>query len=544
MKRSPSSLELAWPPGLQHVVFRELGWHCGRDSGRNIRVARTNLAKACQADPEAGDCHLRRAVTELGDLNVEAALENCRNGLAVDGFEEDFGGVELEGRILFERGDFEEHARVTFNRMELLVGHRRKQLEAEWQIAVNNYENILGRKAGGCLYELRGNIARICNRQAGDHKKDHQECDVVSLQEEEHVEAHIRKEKKLQKDTRMLGQLYLGKTWKDLEFLQSLRGNGHHGNVVRLSGAKESSESMSNTIEECYQKVSHSLHQLQSRTPVYTLRNKRFGSKQSADSYTQENLFKWRYKTYRDVYNQLDRMHELREQRNLPELLKFAEDTLWNYYQIKTKRVFPDQFKFTAEVCNLVGLAVLDQLEVPLNLMDDPLEDRLRHLFHLPPLRETALVVPLFGDKSTFRDPAAPDKQYLSYRNRRLKLEHRLHHSKYPIERALLYHALAQTHLDGEQLDTARIMAGSVMRAAQEAGSNLWFALGTLQLVAADCLQRNVEKLARSLTSAAGAASALKCHRLRQVIHVARIINDELISKKKKKRDSQESQLI
>ncbi|XP_021703479.1 tetratricopeptide repeat protein 25 [Aedes aegypti] len=541
-----SQLELSWPAESQHVIFRELGTHYTRQ-GR-YRVATTNFNKAVQANPYAVDCYYRKSVAQFRNSDLKDALQSTRDGLAVERDEldprgEDFPCSLQECRTDFELGQFEEHVKVTSNRSKHFEGHRLNDMQAELRLAFRNYENVLGKRAGPCLYQQRNRLRMIEEDGRGriegpDGKK---ECDVVSVVETIVKEPHVKEVKRKDKNLRMLGQVYLNQGWKDLEFLSSLRKGGAWEKVVNLAEAKESSKVLSDTVDRCYDRVAAGLQSLQARTPFYTYRRNRFGSSEKSDAYLLDDMFKIRYKTYRDVHNQLDRMHELRSQGQLNQLLAYVNDVLWYYYQTKTERVFPDRYKFVNEVCNLVGLAIVESFQIPPTLMDEPLKDRLAILFNLHPTKdEDDVVVPIFGDKSTYRDPAAPDYGYIAYKNKLTVLEKRIPYSSYAIERAFLYHEMCRHHLEASKLDETRIMARRVIDEAVQSGSNLWKFLGILAIVRADCAQLSVEKLADSLDEAGEAVLALEDERLDHVIQVARIINSKLMAQKMEQRTSLE----
>ncbi|XP_039447380.1 uncharacterized protein LOC120426652 [Culex pipiens pallens] len=547
-----SKLELSWPEECQHVIFRELGTHYIRQG--QYTVATSNFAKASKANPGAVECHYRRSVAQFRNSELKDALASARAGLAVERDEQDLRGRDFdcslqECKTAFELDRFEEHVKVASNSSPAFGGHRLKDIQAEIRLAHRNYENALGDRAGPCLYQQRNRLKKIAvEREAAAHvetrpswkiKRDRKECDAVSVAEVVIKQPHIREKKRKEKNLKVLGQAYLNRGWKDLEFISSLRKGGAWEHTVNLSQAQESSKKLSDTIEKCYERVDSALISMQSRTPYSTYRNNRFGSAEDAKLSVMDTVFKARYQTYRDVLNQLDHMHELRKQGNLEMLRIYVGDVLWDYYQIKTERVFPDRYKYVNEVCNLVGLAITDGLQISPVLMDEPLKERLAVLFDLPIGKdEEEVVVPIFGDKSTYRDPAAPDYGYIAYKNRISRLEKRVPYSRYPIERAFLYHEMCRHHLDAGKLDETRIMARKVIDEATQSGSPLWKFLGVLAIVKADAQQMNLDRLVDSLEEAEEAVLPLEDERLQHVVQVAKLVNNSLIKDKNANRRS------
>lgn len=98
-------------------------------------------------------------------------------------------------------------------------------------------------------------------------------------------------------------------------------------------------------------------------------------------------------------------------------LADYIENAMGSYVETKTLRVLPRKFEFTNDIYNILGLAYADRLTVPSNLMLHPAEERLFVLMSIPKEKDKDPDVKyIFGDKSTYQEPDAPDYVYMAYK--------------------------------------------------------------------------------------------------------------------------------
>lgn len=87
-----------------------------------------------------------------------------------------------------------------------------------------------------------------------------------------------------------------------------------------------------------------------------------------------------------------------------------------DYVVLKTHRVMPWKFEFINEIYNTLALAHADGYQ----LMDDILEshgkERLLRLLRMPTDKYKDIVQFVFGDKSTYQEPDAPDYGLIAYK--------------------------------------------------------------------------------------------------------------------------------
>lgn len=244
----------------------------------------------------------------------------------------------------------------------------------------------------------------------------------------------------------------------------------------------------------------------------------------------ERHLFQDQYQTRRDTFLQLEKARKLFESNNLSELLEYVEEIMSNYYPIKTHRVFPRKFEFMCDIYNMVGVAYIKSLHIPAYLKLVPLEHQLHLLLDIPIDEKFSIIRPVFGDKSTFKDPTAPDFSYIKMKKECDHYEERNLFAEYPIEKCYLYHERARLNVKMTKLDESRILGRKIID--EESGDNqVWKFLGALMMIRANVAQSNVEKNLIDMPEASKIAKKLdeNCeHFVQLLIH----LNNELIKKK------------
>ncbi|XP_049286270.1 uncharacterized protein LOC125765312 [Anopheles funestus] len=528
-------------PELSWQVVRDIGVHRLRFG--QVGGAIDNFTEAAPRLSEDDESVLvLKANAQLEYLVPNAALETIRKARK-------YAGNLLHCRSLYETGDLEGHLLASANgqrRQRPAAGHRQQDFTTELDLGLSTFDCTLGERAGASLLEYRHRFPEIAAEQQELRKRsadrprwkvlaEANECDVISVLETVRKEPPLREQVRRKKNKQILGQIHLGRGWEDWMFIEDLLPTGRYGSVVRLPQTKPTSQAMDRLVNECYTKVSARVHQSQACFPMYSQRHGRFGpqSNHRREVCEMDELFKFRYRAYRAVYNQFDRMYALRAQGKTAELLRYGGDILHEFYKTTTVRVLPEKGKLVRELCNLIGLTVLDRLRIPPGLMDVRPEHRLLLLFAVPPAKEAKIVVPVFGDISTYRDPTEPDHEYLRYKGKIAELERRYQRVQYPIERCLLDYQMARQHLLNGWLDDVKVMGNRMIDEAIGCGSHLWQLIGQLTIAKALCAQHNLEQLAVLLRSAAKLVqSRLPDERIAFFIEVSQKLNQDLLMKK------------
>ncbi|XP_052863477.1 uncharacterized protein LOC128270112 [Anopheles cruzii] len=493
----------------------ELSWQVSRDTAVHrlrfgqVHGAIDHFAEALQATPSDGEARERvrveKARAELAASGPARALETLAKP-------QNYPGTLVQCRALYDAGELECHLVAASNghrSQRPTGGHRHRDFGTELDLGRSTFDHTLGERAGrASLLEYRHRFPAVAAeqralREASDGRPRWQvlaeagECDAISVQELVQREPPIRERARRAKNTQILGQLHLGRGWETWSFVREMRPEGRYGSIVNLPQTKDSSRAMAALVEDCYAKISAQVKQSQACYPLYSQRYGRFGpaAKNRRQWHEIDQLLKYRYRAYRAVYQQFDRMHELRDRGQSVQLFRFVGEVLRDFYKITPGRVLPEKGKLVREVCNLAGLAVVDGLRIPPTLMDEAPDERLSLLFAVPPAKEPIVVVPVFGDASTYRDPTAPDRGFLRYKAKLAELESCHQRAEYSIERCFLGHEMARLHLRNGWLDDVKVMGSRIADEAIACGSHLWWLVGQLTYARALCAQHQLEQL-------------------------------------------------
>lgn len=98
-------------------------------------------------------------------------------------------------------------------------------------------------------------------------------------------------------------------------------------------------------------------------------------------------------------------------------LSEYVESVMGDYVILKTHRVMPWKFEYINEVYNTLALAYTDTFTVAENLLEIKEQDRLLVLLRMPTDKFKDIVQFVFGDKSTYQEPDAPDYALIAYKS-------------------------------------------------------------------------------------------------------------------------------
>lgn len=208
------------------------------------------------------------------------------------------------------------------------------------------------------------------------------------------------------------------------------------------------------------------------------------------------------YQTRRDMFTALEAMHECRARGKLEKLIKIAEQELGVHFHVKSDKLMPRKKEFTAEICNLIGLAHLDKLKMPKKRARLSDLELLAVILDVSVADRNVAVPYKFGDQSTYRDPAEPDTSFLVFKQNINRLDERLKYSTMAIEKCHLYHEMGKQNLKQNTFDETRSFARKIIDEAHDASSYLWEFLGQILMCRADVMQKNFVKINDSFESA------------------------------------------
>lgn len=225
-----------------------------------------------------------------------------------------------------------------------------------------------------------------------------------------------------------------------------------------------------------------------------------FPNPKQLEKANREKEFRVRYTTKRDMFTALEEMLKCREPGNLKKLIKIAEHELGVHHQIKSDKLMPRKKEFSMTICNLIGLAHLDKLKLPQDHAKLGAFEVLASFLKVPIADKNAVVPYVFGDQSTYRDPAEPSTSFLVFKQHINRLEERLKHAATAIEKCHLYHEIGKQNLTQINCDETRMFARKAIDQATAARSYLWEFLGRILICRADVKQKDVINLNESLS--------------------------------------------
>ncbi|XP_046802866.1 uncharacterized protein LOC124418935 [Lucilia cuprina] len=140
----------------------------------------------------------------------------------------------------------------------------------------------------------------------------------------------------------------------------------------------------------------------------------------------------------------------------------------------------------------------------------------------------------VFGDKSTYQEPDAPDYVLIAYKKFLARLEKRMIFAKYSIEKCYLLHEIARAHLTQSRFDECCSWARKAAEETKNCNSLLWQFLSIMLIVKAHAVLHKIERGKEALDEAFVVAQRLKSNKLCSFIEICRAINDQEISLKKR----------
>ncbi|XP_075154893.1 presidents-cup [Haematobia irritans] len=360
--------------------------------------------------------------------------------------------------------------------------------------------------------------------------KEQEKCDVLSILEKEEILLSPRELARRRRAFKVFNQIYLNKTWIDVLFLKQLRGNKN----LLLQQSKVSTPYLRNLCATKYDLVTKFLKMLRARSPLYTEQLRKCPNKKIGEKRREEYLYRVQYQTRRTMLSQLRAIRRLREDGDIEKLSKYVEEVLGDYAVLKTHRVMPWKFEFINEVCNILALTHTDTYV----LLDDVLQtqgkERLLRLLRMPNDKSKDIVQFVFGDKSTYKEPDAPDYSQIAYKKFLARLEKRMIFAKYSIEKCYLLHEISRAHLKQAHFDECCSWARKAIEETKNCNSIIWQFLSIMLIVKAYAVLHKVERAKEALDEAMAIAVRLRSQQLRSFIDFCQALNEEEIALKKR----------
>lgn len=358
-----------------------------------------------------------------------------------------------------------------------------------------------------CLYNMRRDIDRLQRHKlkAADSRpiwkilRESKQCDVISTRSASHTDIAPIKEKQREQNANRMHSMYLdSSSAKDIIFLNSLITSDR----LMLPQTPKSNAILADNINKHLRCIDACEQMLWTREPCYAKTYTEDGARTIRTKV--EVLHRSQHHTRIGAFLHLAEIKRL-QKTNFVAMLKWVDKIMSTVYATKTERVFPRKFEFVNEVYNIVGLAYLNRLRVPNNIMAVPQQQRMHLLldehFERKPKDDVVAVTAakVFSDRKAFIDPEAPDESYLAYKREVDHYERLLLHSVYPIEKCYLYHEIGKLHLAHRKLDETKQLALRMVECATVCGNYVWIVHGYLSMIRVDLAQSNPTKMAKKL---------------------------------------------
>ncbi|KAL7020132.1 hypothetical protein ACKWTF_011384 [Chironomus riparius] len=406
------------------------------------------------------------------------------------------------------------------------IGPKLTQFNKRLEMIRTTYEDTLGKNAGNCVYNQRHLFDKILNiwLPPKSYKKIEplvlidkgDPCDFSSHKEKIVIPKTVKQEYRAERTRRFFTQSYMQAAWEDFIFINDLKTN----KVLKKSTQNaERHENIHNVIDECIEKNWKIIKQLHARCPLYMKRNN-----VRSEKWDKTSKFRMQYKIRREMFTALEDIQACYVEKRLEDLIKIAEGELGVRYRIHPSYLMPRRNEFIVEICNYIALAHFDDIiksSTLVNSHDYEDYDLLKKLLGIHYETKSIFKPYVFGDQSTYRDPAEPNTSYMTFRNKIVRLERRL--SQKPmlkIEQCHLLYEMARANLEQLRPDEAREIGEKMVEEADSI-SYLWLFLGKLTICRADILQKQFKDAGKGMNDVVSMVDIFKSQKLKMVIEHA-----------------------
>lgn len=488
-------------PELRHAIRRD--WGLFYKKGHLYDKALENFDESLAINEDAFKPMIEKSRCLLEECNPDEALrvaKQCKTK-----YPKIVRVKYHRNNCLYEQNNFEDSLKMAWQTMHQhpTARHVKSYIEL-----INSTIEQSIESPKNCLYNMRLDIDRLHRYKlnAADCRpiwkilRDANECDVISTRSTSYTDIAPIKEKQREANANRIHSMYLdSSSAKDIIFLKSLVTSDR----LMLPQTPKSNAVLVENINKHMKCIVACEQMLWTREPCYA---KTYTEDVARTNRTKvEVLHRSQHHTRINAFLHLAKIKRL-QKTNFEAMLKYVDKIMSTVYATKTQRVFPRKFEFVNEVYNIVGLAYLNRLRVPNNIMTVPQEQRMHLLLderlEQKPKDDDAIVsaAKIFSDRKAFIDPEAPDESYLAYKRQVDHYERILLHSEYPIEKCYLYHEIANLHLSHRKLDETKQLALKIVEFATVCGNYVWIVHGFLAMIRVDLAQGNPTKMAKKLS--------------------------------------------
>lgn len=491
--------EFNLPTDLKAAVKRDWGEHYKRCEKWTNAI--NNFNDAMELNPTAVYHPLIAKITcELNNDDLENALNDTETCLRE--FPNDLRALHRKMACLYESNRLEDALGCTYN---TLVQHPKDTTSKSFVDIINlNLANATGFKANPIVQTLNTTIkandaaSQSVVQPENSKEVNKNESDVVSLVEEIDEDATPFQKYRAEVKKRSRHGIYFNSTiasmidfWKMLDTHED----------VCLSQTPVSSDKLGGVIHSNLDCLKNYETMLWTRQPLYF---KKAGISKKQAVKTRALAFKRLQQTTEfSALTHLDKIKVLAKS-NFDEMLKFVEETMSQFYSIKTNAILPIKPDLINKIYEFIGNEYLHRLKViPSNLMNASCEDRLKLLLKLPSEKKIKEVVlptsKTFGNRKYFQDPEAFDRSAVLLQEKTNYYKKRLQHSKYSIEKCQLYYQLSRLHFVNRKYEESQQYARESIAQANDCENAVWKFLGYLNIIRCDAAKKNYLRVTRNI---------------------------------------------
>ncbi|KAM8720556.1 hypothetical protein ACLKA7_006576 [Drosophila subpalustris] len=532
-----------WPLYTQSRIFKDWGqYYTHRLCNKKALQSFGRALQACQAAgtepssisiPHLDTSMVREAYTTLDNRSKclramarpEAAFkdsEQAQKLMANEGFYSS-SVILAKCEALFDCNRFEDNLFLLHKEERKFQGQSIKdrfKLHKNRTLAV--LEESLGSSLNPFLLEnwpIITNLARqrrqsvaFIPRPLWQQLRENQKCDVESVIYKKKVSLPPLERARRRVAGDVYNHHYLGSSANDVALLRQLRNDKNFLNPFYL----ESTPHMTGYSAEQYKIVRKFMKMMHSRKPLYQIREKN----------REKYLYGVEYQTRRDCYRILRDVRSLRQKGDIDRLTDYVEESMSTKIEIKTHRTLPWKYEFINEVYNVLALAHIDERGVPTDV--DLLDIKNYSILYLLPkdrMRDLSTSNHFRGHN--IYEEIDKDEERLAYVAKKVgKLEERLLHSRYAIERAYLLFEMARCHFKEGRFSKCSTLAQKADKEARNCNSIIWRFNSTFLICQVHASFNRFERLNESLAKATRLAQQLKNPKLLAFLTLCSAIND------------------
>ncbi|TMW48458.1 hypothetical protein DOY81_006455 [Sarcophaga bullata] len=527
---------IAWSPEREQIIWRDWGLFYTSKQQLDIAVHYYNKSLNLKSDDPRALYFRSRCKRNIAQ--TEGALED---GIAASAIDDNSAPINLEiCEALYELNRFEDCKVELHDNTRKFIGKKVVHFLKRLVTVDENFNDSLGENLGPFILKNEKHFAAVLEkierakyidtRPLWKILKEQQKCDVLSILEKEELLLSPREVARRRRAFKVFNQIYFNKSWIDVIFLKHLRANKN----LLLSQSKVSAPLLRQLTNTKYDIVIKFLKMLQARSPLYNEQMRRCPDERVFNLHREAHLNRVQYQTRRTMLAHLREIRSLREKGDIEKLSQYVESVMGDYVVLKTHRVMPWKFEYINEVYNTLALAHADRYTVIEDIMISKEKERLLILLRMPTDKYKDVVQFVFGDKSTYQEPDAPDYVLIAYKKFLARLEKRMIFARYNVEKCYLLHEIARAHLNQSRFDECCSWARKAMEITKGGNNILWQFLSCMLIVKSHAVLHKIERCKEALDEAFAIAERLKSQELCAFIEICRALNEEEISRKKR----------